>query len=177
MRAAIVLLVGLPVFSMPPVLTFAAEPTGIPKQALEEMEYRVGKWESTLSSDGEEQESKGHEVTQWAPGKKYGIRIRSSFWQDGIKVHASGLVGWDPEKKQLVEHWYLSDGSYATFCYFLDKKKDAWVGTFKWVHADGEVLAGESIVEKKDRDEWVCNASSLDQGKKLTWKTINRRVK
>jgi hypothetical protein len=141
------------------------------------MEYRVGKWESTLSVNGEEQELKGHEVTRWTPGGKYAIRVNGSFPEDGVKVHTSGLVGWDAEKKQLVEHWYLSDGNYATFCYFLDKKKDAWVGTFKLVYADGKVLAGESIVEKRGKDEWECNASCLDQGKKLTWRNVFRRVK
>jgi hypothetical protein len=176
MRVAAVLLMELTALSVFSSLAVAAEVTGIPKEALAEMQYRVGKWTSTGFVNGVEQPQLGVETTRWCPGR-HCIRISGSFEERGVGIQISGLVGWDAEKKQLVEHWYASDGSYATFSYFLDKKKDAWVGTFKWVYADGKVHAGESIVEKKNNDLWEWNASCLDDGKKRTWKTINQRVK
>lgn len=154
----------------------AAVPSSVPQKALDELAYRVGEWTSTGFSDGVEQPKPGHEVTKWEPGK-YCIQIRGSFVENGVEIHASGLVGWDAEKKQLIEHWYASDGSYATFRYALDKKKDSWVGTFAWIYSDGTKLEGPSVVEKKSPDEWEWNAFYERDGEKHTWRTINRKAK
>jgi hypothetical protein len=150
--------------------------TGLPKDAETEMEFRVGKWESIGFIDGVEQSKPGSEVTRWVPGK-YCIQITGSFVEDGTEITASGLVGWDADKKQLVEHWYSSDGGYSSFRYFLGKRKDSWVGTFTWVYPDGRKLEGESVVQKKGKNKWDWKASYLEDGKKHTWRTINRRVK
>ena len=154
----------------------AGEPSGVPKDAMGEMKYRVGKWESIGFTDGVEQSKPGSEVTKWVPGK-YCIQSTTGFVENGIDITATGITGWDGDKKQLVEHWYSSDGGYASFRYFLGQKKDSWVGTFVWVYADGRKIEGESVVEKKSKDEWEWNASYMDDGKKHTWRTINKRVK
>jgi hypothetical protein len=52
----------------------AAEPASVPKEAVAEMKYRVGKWESTGFIDGVQQAKPGSETTKWCPGK-YSIRI------------------------------------------------------------------------------------------------------
>ena len=122
------------------------------------MRYRVGQWKSTGWIDGVEQPNPGHEVTVW-DAQKCCIKSTNSFDENGVTIHGTGLIGWDAETKQLVEHWYGSDGSVATFWYFLEKQKDAWVGTCKMVYADGRVLEGESIVEKKGADEWEWTAT------------------
>lgn len=174
MRFATISLAGLFVFSVASAI--AADKADVPKKALEEMGYRVGTWESKLLTNGVEESKPGHETTRWCSGKR-SIRITSTFTENGVEIQTSGLVGWNAEEKQLIEHWYDSDGGYATFCYSLDTKKDAWVGTFKWVQANGKVLSGDSIVEKKSQDLWECNMSCMDDGKKLTWQSFNKRVK
>lgn len=154
----------------------AAEHGPVPAKALKELKYRVGEWKSTGFANGVQQPNPGSETTRWCPGKRC-IRITSSFEENGVRIQGCGIVGWNAEKQQLVEHWYTSDGGYATFCYSLDKEPDAWVGTFKWVYADGKIHAGDSVVEKKGDDLWEWKASCVDDGKKLTWRTINKRVK
>jgi hypothetical protein len=157
-------------------LTCSAESPGIPQLARQAMAYRVGNWESVAFVDGVEQSDVGRETTKWGP-EKYCITITDTFVFNGVDIHATGLVGWDPQRKQLVEHWYSSDGAYATFCYSLDKKKDAWVGTFKRAFADGTIHEGESVVEIKGEDEWEWHSSYPVDGKTHTISTKNRRVK
>jgi hypothetical protein len=77
----------------------------------------------------------------------------------------------------VPEHWYISDGGYATFRYDLGKKKDAWVGTFKVVSGDGSKVEGTSVVDKKSNDEWECNTVGAVDGKTEKWRSIVRRVK
>jgi hypothetical protein len=154
----------------------AAEPTNIPDLALKAMLYRVGTWESTGYTDGVEQAKPGKETTRWTPGE-YAIVCVGHFDDEGKEVHATGLIGWDPERQQLVEHWYASDGSKAAFYYSLDGEKRAGIGTFKWIYADGRVVEGKSVVQIKTDDEWEWNASYTQDGKERTWRTVNRRVK
>jgi len=154
----------------------AAESSGIPKEAIAEMQYRVGKWQATAWIDGVQQAKPSSETTKWVEGK-YCIQITSSYVDKGKDIDETALVGWDADKKQLVENWYDSNGGYASYRYFLGKKKDSWVGSFTAIYADGKKLEGESIVEKKGPDEWEWNATYMDAGKTHTWRTINRRVK
>jgi len=149
--------------------------TDVPRKALEELAYRVGKWKGEGFVNGVKQPTPGYETTKWCPGKR-SIRITGFFEEDGVKIKTSGIVGWNAEKQQLVEHWYTSNGGYATFCYSLDKEENAWVGTFKWVYADGKIHAGTSRVDRKGDNLWEWNAWCMDNGKKLTWQSINKRV-
>jgi hypothetical protein len=176
MRLTLLLVISSAILIALPTQAHAADSTSVPQKALDEMAYRVGQWTSVGFTDGEEQSGPGHEVTKWEPGK-YCIRIRAHFFENDIKIHASAVVGWDAESKQLAEHWYTSDGSYMTFRYSLDKKKDSWVGTFAWTSAEGKTVEGPSVVEKKTQDEWVWNASYEIEGEKHSWRSINRRVK
>ncbi len=154
----------------------AAEPADIPELALKAMEFRVGSWESTGFIDGVKQTKLGKETTKWTPGR-YAICCVGQFDEEGKEVHATGVIGWDAERKQLVEEWYSSDGGKATFCYTLDAEKQAGIGTFKWVYADGRIYKGESFILVKTNDEWVWEASYKVDGKTHTWRTVNRRVK
>lgn len=152
-----------------------APKTGVPEAALNELKYRVGKWESVGYTDGKKQEDLGVETTEWADGQ-YATRVKGSWVEGGARFYASGLIGWDADKKQLVEQWYVSDGGRATFRYNLDQK-DVWDGSFTWVYGDGRKYEGKSVVEKKSNDEWEWNASYAADGKEHTWRTVNRRVK
>ena len=75
-------------------------------------------------------------------------------------------------------YWIMRrESSYATFRYSLDKKKDSWVGTAKWVFSDGKVREGQSVVEKMSQDKWEWRASFTSNGETHTYRAINRRVK
>lgn len=154
----------------------AEEKPGIPKQALDEMGYRVGEWRSEFFLDGVKQGGVLPETTSWTP-EKYCIIMHTVVRDDNVTFPATGITGWNAETKGLVEHWYGADGTYATFRYSLDVKKDAWVGTAKWVFPDGRIEEGKSVVDKKSPDEWEWNASFTRNGTKHTYRSINRRVK
>ena len=147
----------------------------VPQAALDAMEYRVGKWKSTGYIDGETEGQPGHETTEWIPGR-HAIRVTGMHFEQGVKKLAGGIIGWDAEKEQLVEHWYVSDGSYATFCYYLGKEKDAWIGTFRWVNADGSVVKGPSRVDRKSHNEWEWNATFKDNGEQRRWRAVSHRL-
>ncbi len=153
----------------------ASDATAIAKEAADELQYRVGKWQSDAFIDGVEQAQPGSETTVWAPGK-YCIQHAASSMEDGVEIHATGITGWDADKKQLVEYWYDSDGGWGTFRYCLGQKKDCWIGTFVLVDRDDRKFEGDSIVEKKSQNEWQWNASYIQDGKKHAWRTVNRRV-
>ena len=105
MRVAAKSLIGFCLVLVASSWLLAAEPTDIPELALKAMEYRIGKWESTAIMDGVKQPKLSTEVTEWTPGR-YATRTVGSFEEEGKEIHATGLIGWDPERKQLVEHWY-----------------------------------------------------------------------
>lgn len=176
MRMSRVSFVELAFAILIPAWSSAAEPTNIPELALKAMEYRVGKWESDGYIDGVKQAKPGHETTKWTPGH-YAIVCVQDFEEGGKVMHGTGLIGWDAERRQLVEHWYTADGSTAAYYYTLDANKRAGVGTFKWVYPDGRFVEGKSVVQMKTDDEWEWNASYMEAGKERTWQTVNRRVK
>jgi hypothetical protein len=176
MRNTVMSSVGLCIVFAVSSRSLAAEPTNIPELALRAMQYRVGQWESTGFIDGVQQDKLGGETTEWTPGR-YAIRSVGHHEEDGREVHGTGVIGWDAERQQLVEEWYTSDGSKATFCYTLDEQKQAGIGTFKWVYGDGRKYEGESVIQVKSNDEWEWKASFIEDGKTHSWRTINRRVK
>ena len=176
MRNAVISLAGVCLVLLTSSRSVAAEPTNIPELALQAMQYRVGQWESTGFIDGVKQDELGRETTEWTPGR-YAICCVGHFYEDGKEVHSTGLIGWDPERQQLVEEWYASDGSKAAFFYSLDAEKQSGIGTFKWVYGDGRKLEGKSVIQVNSKEEWEWNASYEADGKKQSWRTINRRVK
>ncbi|MGI6414809.1 MAG: hypothetical protein ACOX1P_04005 [Thermoguttaceae bacterium] len=154
----------------------AAQPPGIPKEVLAELEYRVGKWESNLLMDGKEQSSAFRELTEWGPGGQYCLRIYQTGVENGITRHGFGIVGWDPRAKQLVEHWHVSDGVYVSYRHRIDKEKNAWVGTVRYADTEGKTTEGTSVLQKKSNDEWEWKATWVEGGKERTRGCVSRRV-
>ena len=148
----------------------------VPKAAIREMQYRVGKWESDMYTDGRKGETRSLEVTRWDP-EKHSIRASGYWTEEGVKYHGSALIGWNPEKKQLVEHWFISDGGYATFCYDISKEPNTWVGSFEWVYGDGRRYEGKSVFQKTSRHRWVWTATFFADEEEHTWRSVNERVK
>ncbi len=176
MKIGLVRCVALMFIVAVPVLSVAAETAGIPEKAIAAMEYRVGEWKGNGFTDGVKNPEPSTEVTTWEPGK-YSIRIRSKFSLDGKDMHTSALVGWDAKKRQLVEHWFWSDGSYASFRYDLGDEENVLVGSFTVIRSDGEKSEGPSRIVVKDNDEWTWSASGPMDGQERTFKSVNRRVK
>lgn len=177
MKTIAVSMFGLFGFFLSLAVAVAAEPNPIPQEALQEMEYRVGEWESQTFIDGVEQPGTGHELAKWAGGGKYCVNVTATDIEHGEARGAAAVVGWDPDKKQLVERWHVSDGLFLSYQYRIDKEMNCWIGTFSYADTKGQKYEGQSLVTKKGQDEWVWEASWSEDGKQRTRGTVNRRVK
>ena len=97
----------------------------IPQEAVDEMAFRVGEWEFRPFIDGVELPDSGHEVTTWSPTGKYCIIMTQTAVESGASRAGTGIAGWDPAKKQLVERWQSSDGMYLSFHYTIDRRRNS----------------------------------------------------
>ena len=77
----------------------------------------VGTWESETFENGEKIGADA-DKRRWAPGK-HCLIMTSSGEESGAKLDTTRLSGWDAQGKQLVEHWYTSQGLYAAIRYPL----------------------------------------------------------
>ena len=152
----------------------AADP--VPEKALKELKFMAGKWQTDLTEGGEKVGTTHHE-RKWAPGK-HCLIMTSRAVRNGVETHATGISGWNAKGKAIVEHWYVSDGLSGTVRYPLAKMtEDAWVGTHRFIAADGTEMKGKCRLEKKGPDEWVFTADWEEDGKVLTMKNFTRKVK
>jgi hypothetical protein len=169
--------IGLFILFAVPLLAADVDTKKIPKEVVDEMEYRVGEWDSKTLIDGVEQPGNCHEVTKWASGGKYCIIVAQTDVENGVARAGTCVAGWDPATNQLVERWQVSDGLFLSYHYNIDKAKNSWEGTFTCVEPDGKNTEGKSVVQKKSHDEWVWVGSWMENGKERTRSSINRRVK
>ena len=177
MRRIAVTVVGFLVTFVAAAIASAADSSPIPHEALQEMEYRVGEWESKTLIDGVEQPGTGHEVTKWAPGGRYCVIVTYNDVENGVARAATAIVGWDPDKKQLVERWHVSDGLFLSYRYQIDTVIHAWVGTVTYADTKGKHFEGKSVVQKKNNDEWTWKGTWTEDGKERSREAVNRRVK
>ena len=153
----------------------AGESATIPKEALDALEFFVGNWEDEISVNGEKFGT-GADKRRWAPGK-HCLVMTSSGEENGAPVAGSGMSGWDAKGKQLVEHWYGSQGLYAAVRYPLSGMKNGlWKGTFTVVFGDGKAFDGECEL-KKTENGFVWTARWEQEGKEFVRKSIARRVR
>ena len=147
-------------------------PKSIPTNVLKELQFMVGKWNETPKGEGGPEKVLLHERA-WSPGKHCLIVTWSGVF-DGVKVDASGIVGWSSTTNQVTEHWYLSDGTYFETCYPVDKmKQGVWEGTTSWVDAGGQTVSGTCQLKKgKNRYIWTANIKDGDVVKTYESTTI-----
>jgi hypothetical protein len=153
----------------------AGEPAEISAEALKALKFFVGNWEGETFENGEKIGTDA-DKRRWAPGK-HCLIMTSSGEESGAQVSSSGLSGWDAKGKQLVEHWYGSQGLYAAVRYPLrDMKDDLWKGTFTVIFGDGQAFDGDCEL-KKTEEGFVWTARWEQDGKENVRKSIARRVK
>jgi len=153
----------------------AGESAPIPKEALRALRFFVGTWESETFENGEKI-GRDADKRRWAPGK-HCLIMTSSGEEGGAKTATTGLSGWDAKGKQLVEHWYTSQGLYAAIRYPLaGMKKDVWEGSLTVIFGDGKAFDGECEL-KKTEDGFVWTARWEQDGKESIRKSVARRVK
>jgi hypothetical protein len=148
-------------------IAIADEKVEVPAEALKEMSFLVGEWESQGTFNGEEMS--GTYSAKWAPGRH--CLILTSSWNG----HASGIGGWSPDRKQYVEYWYGSDGNNRTFRYSLNRKKDVWSGKWMEINKEGKKGSGKVRLQKRDNEFRVSAAGTSAGGEKLDVEIINKK--
>ena len=141
--------------------------SGEPITDLKDFEAELGTWTSEweLNNDHPILGKKGTKVKtvltkEWGPGKKFilarGVNHANGKQSDGFW----SLTGIDPVTKQVTFHWFARGGGRGIGHWFRDtenKKKRMSQG--HGVAANGNVVAGVSVVEDKDADtqtsQWV----------------------
>ncbi len=128
----------------------AADQEGIPKEALEAMQYMVGDWEV----DGHEnnQRMTGSVTYRWVPGK-HCLTWDMVLTDPKGTYLGSAIVAWDPARRQLVERDFWPRGSWNTYCYTIGT--DQWTGEAVQVGADGAVSKGKISQENRGPNEFV----------------------
>lgn len=150
-------------------------PPKVPAKAIKAMGYFVGSWEGEDITDGRKL-GDNHDQRRWMPGK-HCLWINWSGTHDGVASQFSGICGWDPKAKAIVDHWYGSQGDLVMVSYPLDKmKENVWEGTFKYVTGDGKSNEGTcQFTTTPERGVWI--ARSTQDGKGLVFESIAHRVK
>ena len=153
----------------------AEETSSIPDTVLNELEFMVGRWETEMMENGEKVGSATHE-RKWSVDK-HCLVFTWSMELHGEKVEATGISGWNPKGKAVVEHWYGSDGAYLSIRWPIGKMKmDAWEGIHRFVKPDGKESKSPCRLEKGDA-QWIFTTEWEDaEGNKVSGKNITRKV-
>ncbi|MGI6414813.1 MAG: hypothetical protein ACOX1P_04025 [Thermoguttaceae bacterium] len=153
-----------------------AKPENIPEKAMAAMKYFAGVWKGEGEGGSDGVEVTGHDRRYWVPGA-HALRIEWSGAHDGIPSQFSGLAGWDPKTKALVEHWFGSRGQVNNNSYPVDRMKgNVWQGTFSFVMPDGQYVEGKSTFTANP-EEGIWVGRSTQDGKETVYKSVARKVK
>lgn len=152
------LMIAMALLTTSSVVARAQEKVDVPKEALQEMAFLVGNWESKGTFDGEQMS--GTYSAAWAPGKHCLILTSS------LNPPASGIGGWSPDRKQYVEYWFAADGNKRTIRYSLDKVKGVWEGTWTEINSSGKKGSGKISLEKKGNEFTVTATGTSADGQK-----------
>jgi hypothetical protein len=159
------------------VVSLAQDSKQVPDRVLKQLEFMAGTWdEETVSDDGPEKTLKS--VRRWAPGKHCLIVEWKGIFE-GVTVHATGVTGWDGEAKELVEHWFMSDGMYFRTVYPVEQITDKqWTGTTSWIGPDGKRITAACKLMKDGNNKFFWSAEWDVDGKKMShYVTTTRKTK
>ena len=87
-------------------------PSTMPEEIRAHLEkHLVGEW--TFERTWGEEEVKGDYCATWDEGK-YCLVTRSTHTEDGKKISATELLGWDSKSGHVLSHGFSSDGASYT---------------------------------------------------------------
>jgi hypothetical protein len=121
---------------------------------LEEIGFMAGYWETTGTFAGTE--FKGTSRRSWAPNKLCLVMHGSSN-----VMKSTGIIGWDPVTKEIVETWHNGLGARVELRY-KDRTETVWEGTALVHRLDGEIERGSIRLEKTGDDSFKFHAKMDD---------------
>lgn len=176
MRVLITTSVALLLLWVGPSPLVGADPPQVPEKVLKELDFMAGKWEA-VATEGDNPYRTLSDERVWSPGKHCLIFAWTGEKQDGSKLYASAVSGWNQGINQVMEHWYYSDGTWFEVCYPVEKMKDSvWEGTMSWCETDGRKISGTCRLEKS-KGEYTWIAEWTEEGQKHMAKLRTRKVR
>ena len=148
-----------------PRISVAQSTPQVPKKILDEMQFLVGEWETEGTYQGAD--FRGTYAATSAPGKHCLIMNSKSS-----AMTATGVNGWDPTTKDIVETWYRTDG-FRIEQRFSHMTESVWEGTVVLQDTSGETQRGTIRLEKGADGNSFIFTGSVD-GESLVVR--NRRV-
>ena len=132
------------------------EAVSIPKDVLKNFSYFVGDWKS--ESQVGDLKSEGTWSGRWGKGKNCLIR-ESSYSENGEMMFGSGVIGWDPAKKRIVEHVFWTKNQSYTILWTLNSagNLDGELTGFE----EGKQFTAEAAVTKNGPNECVYTSKNL----------------
>ena len=142
MRTFCTLLSGL-------IVTFvvnSAVAQGMPKSVHNQIDSNlIGDWGFTSSYDGET--SRGTLSVRWAPGNHAAIAVQESKTAED-EQHNVSLLGWESDKKAVVQHGFVSTGNHWTLRW-TELGEATWKGTMTGAQ-DGQPYESPATVNWKE---------------------------
>jgi hypothetical protein len=150
-------------------------PTGMPDKVLKALEFMCGSWE-TVSESGESAGETELDERKWSPGR-HNLIITWAGTLYGEKVHASGICGWNQTTNELIETWYVSNGTWNEVRYPIDEmENDVWNGKVSWLEPDGTRISGTcKLTPGMDQFGWTCQWKQDGEQKSL--ELLSRKVR
>jgi hypothetical protein len=154
---------------------FSQQQGSVPRDVLEQLKFMAGSWKEENLGGGGPATTLKHERI-WSPGKHCLIVEWKGIF-NGVTVHATGVAGWDNERKEIAEHWFMSDGTYFHTAYpVADVSANEWAGTSSWIGSNGRRVTASCKLEKKGKDEFVWTARWKENGEDKSSSVRNTRV-
>ncbi len=134
----------------------------IPEEARKSIGYYVGDWVGTMEEGNVRSATKFS--CRWAPGGQCTVTNFEIAGPEGI-VKATILSGWDPRRKQVVDHAHGTDGSFGIDRWTI-KSENLEEGPSRMISADGKVRTGTCRIEKAGPDEYTFSVLNITEGDK-----------
>jgi hypothetical protein len=136
----------------------------VPDEIQKEMAFLEGNWKGTTTTDGEKEP-----VTysaKWNPGRDSLLLTYST-----PSLKGTGLGGWDPTAKEIVEVWHSPTAGRLTLRYTV-KSDTVWEGTSRAQDPDGEVTEGTIRRVKTSDDRFVVTHKLGDNSIEIVYERV-----
>jgi hypothetical protein len=149
--------------------------SGSTSENLKELQFFVGEWK--LEGEDAGQKVTGEMKAEWINDKSFVLARLVSNRADGVQMHSTEIIGWDPLKEEIRSWGFGGLGGYGQ----LNWKKDGdkWIMTCDqpWIRWNGDKLTGTTVRVRLSDDKYVEEGTYKVGDLVVTMRTVLTRVK